>query len=814
MNKSLFRNFSPQVEEGQSGDNTRKRNAILIATFMALLLGSLTLYFLLSRTLIDFNFIGALVITMIVAILSARFSYRGHVQLSMVALIVTILVVPITYQFRSMGDGLFNATLTLMTVVGIAIPTLSGKWLGRAVLAGGAGAALVLLIDLFGPAGRTQYTLNIRDYVIIAVLAGVLFFFALRGFRNYNLATKLVFAFLAVSIIPTVGLSYYNTLIARQDLTNAADLNLKSAASGAVEEIDGFIQDNLDIIDSNAQLHILTEYLELPPSERPGSETETALYDDLTALSHRDQTYLSSVALLDKRGRDVADTVLSDVGAAKSDRLYFTEAVKSGSPYVSPMLVSATTGKASIYFSAPVRDGGGNIIGVMRVRYDADILLELMADNANAAGKNAFMMVLDENFIRLADSKTADARLKTLVPLPAEKLAKLQSGSDPRLPAGTAEELSSSLPELQRALENMDVQPSFQSEFHPEEEGITDTSAERGFALRLTTQPWVLVVGQPTEIFLAPVKAQTRNSLVIALIVAGLVSAVAYFMSQLLSRPILRLTNVAKQIAGGDLNAQAPVTSTDEIGTLATTFNEMTGRLNQAFEDVRRRALAVQTSAEVSRRLSTATSPRQLAVEAVEQMQSAFHYYHAHIYFVDEETGDLVIAGGTGEAGATLLARGHKVPKGRGLVGQAAETNVPVLVPDVSQAEGWLPNPLLTDTKCEAAIPISLGKKVLGVLDVQQNVVNGLNEVDVELLQSLAAQVAISLQNAHAFEESRAKAELESLVNTIGQKIQKTTSMEDTLQTAIREVGLALGASRVSANIARQQADDHNASQN
>jgi GAF domain-containing protein len=80
-----------------------------------------------------------------------------------------------------------------------------------------------------------------------------------------------------------------------------------------------------------------------------------------------------------------------------------------------------------------------------------------------------------------------------------------------------------------------------------------------------------------------------------------------------------------------------------------------------------------------------------------------------------------------------------------------------------------------------------------------------LSEVDVELLQSLAGQVAISLQNARTFEESKTKAELESLVNTIGQKIQKTASVEDTLQTAIREIGLALGASRVIANIASRQ---------
>ena len=148
-----------------------------------------------------------------------------------------------------------------------------------------------------------------------------------------------------------------------------------------------------------------------------------------------------------------------------------------------------------------------------------------------------------------------------------------------------------------------------------------------------------------------------------------------------------------------------------------------------------------------------------------------------------------------------MLAQGHKIPKGRGLVGRAAETNVPVLVTDVSLAEDWLPNPLLPNTKCETAVPISSGKHVFGVLDVQQNVVNGLSEIDVELLQSIAAQVAISLQNLHTFENTRAKAELESLVNTIGQKIQKTATVEDTLQTAIREIGMALGATRVRANV-------------
>jgi len=290
------------------------------------------------------------------------------------------------------------------------------------------------------------------------------------------------------------------------------------------------------------------------------------------------------------------------------------------------------------------------------------------------------------------------------------------------------------------------------------------------------------------------------------------------FASRVIIQPLNTLSRFASRQMTGETGIRVSVTSRDEFQKLAETFNALAISVEQERQTLEQRVAdrtkALAASAEVSRRLSTVTNPRQLAVEVVEQVQSAFHYYHAHIYFLDEASGDLIMAGGTGEAGAMMLARGHRVPKGRGLVGRAAESNAPVLVQDVTQAEGWLPNPLLPDTRSEAAVPISSGKQVLGVLDVQQNVVNALSEVDVELLQSLASQVAISLHNARTFEESRAKAELESLVNSIGQKIQKTVSVEDTLQTAIREVGLALGASRVSANIARRQTDDNNGSQN
>lgn len=219
------------------------------------------------------------------------------------------------------------------------------------------------------------------------------------------------------------------------------------------------------------------------------------------------------------------------------------------------------------------------------------------------------------------------------------------------------------------------------------------------------------------------------------------------------------------------------------------------------------RTKALATSAEVTRRLATVLDPDQLAIEVVREVRDAFDYYYAQIYLMDEAGENLLLSGGTGDAGATLMARGHSVPKGRGLVGRAAGTNTSVLVPDVSQEAGWLPNELLPETKAETAIPISIGNQVLGVLDVQHSIVGGLSEDDVTLLESLAGQVAISLQNARTYEKSRTQAELESLVNVIGQKIQRTTSIEDTLQTAIRELGTAIGASRVKASLGTAPSD-------
>ncbi len=317
---------------------------------------------------------------------------------------------------------------------------------------------------------------------------------------------------------------------------------------------------------------------------------------------------------------------------------------------------------------------------------------------------------------------------------------------------------------------------------------------------------WSLALAYPqTELF-QPV-TQLRNTLIgFAVLVTIVSAAILVLFTQTITRPLQALSlyaiNFLREGLGSD-QALSPIQirTNDELEDLANSLNQMTAELRNLFDTLEQRVAertkALETLLEVSRRLSVVTTPRQLAIDVVEQVQAAFGYYHAHIYFFDEQNENLIMAGGTGAAGAAMLAAGHSIPKGRGLVGRAAETNQPVLAADVSQAIGWLPNPLLPETKSEAAVPIAIGDQVLGVLDVQQNVVNGLSENDLVLLQALASQIAISLQNARTYEQSKTQADLEATVITIGQQIQRAATVEETLQTAIRELGLALGAPRV-----------------
>lgn len=281
-------------------------------------------------------------------------------------------------------------------------------------------------------------------------------------------------------------------------------------------------------------------------------------------------------------------------------------------------------------------------------------------------------------------------------------------------------------------------------------------------------------------------------------------------------RPLQKLAEQAIQVGNGVWEVELPVGRRDEIGYLAqslqTMVNQLRGSMQQLEQKVDERTRSLQANIEVSRRISTVLNKNELVKEVVELLKATFGYYHAHIYLYDESQEYLIMAGGTGEAGLKLLESGHKITRGKGLVGKAAEAKSAVLVGDVAKDPDWLPNPLLPETRSELAVPILLGEQVLGVLDVQQNAAGALSENDASLLQSIANQVAIALQNARSYERIERQAQRQEQAAEIFRKIQSGASIEAVLSTAARELGQALGArqTRVEVGLASPQSSGIN----
>jgi signal transduction histidine kinase/HAMP domain-containing protein len=206
-------------------------------------------------------------------------------------------------------------------------------------------------------------------------------------------------------------------------------------------------------------------------------------------------------------------------------------------------------------------------------------------------------------------------------------------------------------------------------------------------------------------------------------------------------------------LSGGEVHYEAtfsPVTGTTNVLAVATNITER-----------KRAELREHLAVEVGRQLTSVLDPDLLTRQVVDLVRSTFDYYHVHIYALDEEGKMLVVREGTGEAGRVMRERGHSIALDAepSLVAQAARTGQPVFVDDISLESAHLPNPLLPDTRSEVAIPLVLGERVLGVLDVQDDQAERFGETEVRNLQALAGQLAVALSNAELYSEQFETAE-------------------------------------------------------
>jgi PAS domain S-box-containing protein len=171
---------------------------------------------------------------------------------------------------------------------------------------------------------------------------------------------------------------------------------------------------------------------------------------------------------------------------------------------------------------------------------------------------------------------------------------------------------------------------------------------------------------------------------------------------------------------------------------------------------IRRRNDYLAAAAEIGGLVTSTLDLNTIFSRAVNLVRERFGFYHAAI-FVSEETGfNVILREATGDAGAEMKRRQHSLPVNeKSVVGKATQTGSAVVINNTALSPTHRPNPLLPETRAEAAIPLHVGVRIIGALDIQSQLVDSFTPDDISVLQILADQIAIAIDNARSYELSQ-----------------------------------------------------------
>ncbi|MCL4297083.1 MAG: GAF domain-containing protein [Anaerolineae bacterium] len=548
-----------------------------------------------------------------------------------------------------------------------------------------------------------------------------------------------LFLLVGLSLLLTAGILIYLSFQAQLQQVGQAQKDLSRAAAG---EINTYLDDLQRKLGYLARVRGLAN---LPP------EIQQSLIEGLT----RHNEAYESVAVLNRNGQIIA--AISPHGLPLTGNLAdsppFLRSFKQQEDYVGPVEIDPATSLPVVTLAVPIRDLQDEVAGILLARVNLEYLWFVVSETQ--VGQTGYAYILDNrNFLITEPDSTAETfKLRDVSDQPFVKYLTVGSVDALRASTGPGSGLFGSREPL-----------SYLFSFFESAAGITSYQGLQGENVLGAIAPvrsvrWNVVVELPTAEAYAPILEMLGVMSLALLFALGITVGLGIYFSRQIVRPLQRLTEASAQISAGHMQTRVNIRSRNELGILATSFNDMTAQLEDLYTTLEQRVISrtrrLEVAASLGERLSSILKLEELLREVVNQIKDNFNYYHAHIYLLDDKGENLMVAEGTGEAGVEMKAKRHSIRLGAptSLVARAARSGEVVRVDNVREAQDWLPNALLPDTYSEMAVPITLEERVVGVLDVQEDKIAGLDEGDANLLRSLSNQVAVSMRNARLFDE-------------------------------------------------------------
>ncbi|NRR34057.1 HAMP domain-containing protein [Oxalobacteraceae bacterium] len=379
---------------------------------------------------------------------------------------------------------------------------------------------------------------------------------------SWPLMVKMTIAMVLAALLPMTITAYYNLNGSVAAVTSAELTDLERLAQNTAGRVAQLIGDSRHLSNYLASDPVFIDFLEHPSEARRSAVN--ARLDNLI----RTNPDVQLMFVIDTGGTVKASSDATVTGVNLAFREYFQEA-KKGKPFMTGVIIGTTAGKPGVYYANPVFDASHAVVGVVVLRIKGATISAILAGTGADGGRVPFMVDGDGVLVLHPDEKQL---YRSLVPLSKEALARIVA--DQRFRRHRIENLH--MPDLAKALIGTTASGSIR--YHSTLSGGEEYA---GYA-PVEGHNWVVGVTEPRAQFEAPLRSLFQNVLYSVGIIGLVFLILALLFARSIVRPVQRLTEAANALKDGDYDkANIQVTSNDEIGRLARTFNVMIDVLRQ-----------------------------------------------------------------------------------------------------------------------------------------------------------------------------------------------------------------------------------------
>lgn len=385
----------------------------------------------------------------------------------------------------------------------------------------------------------------------------------------------------------------------------------------------------------------------------------------------------------------------------------------------------------TILISLPVIDENGESIGLMAGILRTDGLEQIINENTSH-GKTGQSIIVNESILISSEGKII--RNLSEMQVPSEYIE-------------TTSHLNNEV--IYRNYKNLDQNPVI------------------GFSGSIPDLNAKLIVEMEQSEAFQSIFASLRVNIFLILSALVLAIVISTLTSKRISRPLSQLVEGAKRIARGNLNQPVPIKSNDEIGEVSLAFNAMSNQLQTLINDLeekveqRTEALRVhvfrlEMLAEISREITSILAIDNLTERVIESIRNSFQFRTVNLYLWDEEKGCFHIITSPNDQGKQNLPLEIEKEEIFAICKKQTMEEVDLALKPIDKERS-----LKKDACTRLFIPMLTGERIIGAIEIQNQQSGIFSPEEKLILQSLADQIAIALENARHYNQARQVATLE-----------------------------------------------------